>query len=82
MRGVQNVLAEPREGDKAWFQIRVTLETQNPLASAALAILDVTRKQHFLNHAERRNPWFADEVPPEPRWRVQAALTPERKTAL
>jgi len=31
---------------------------------------------------ERRNPWFADEVLPELRWRVQAALTPGRKTAL
>src|SRR5208282_990240 len=32
-------------------QIRVTLETRNPLASAALTIFGVTRKQHFFNHA-------------------------------
>src|SRR5208337_3081355 len=40
-----------RFADRGVVQIRVTLETRNPLASAALAILDVTRKQHFLNHA-------------------------------
>src|SRR5271166_2042572 len=34
-------------------QIRVTLETRNPLASAALAIFGVTWKQHFLNRAVR-----------------------------
>jgi hypothetical protein len=32
-------------------QNRVTLETRNPFAGAALSIFSVTRNHHFLNHA-------------------------------
>src|SRR5208337_2396133 len=47
-RATLRVAAEHHEGTKEGVvQIRVTLETRNPLASAALAIAGVTRKQQI-----------------------------------
>src|SRR5208283_4144371 len=70
-------------------QIRVILETRNPLTSAALAIFGVTRKQHFLNHAKTRNRLLVSQHPranlgvtsQRCRWRPESASIRRRMPA-
>jgi hypothetical protein len=42
-------------------QIRVTPKTRNPFTIRALSISGVTRKWHFLNHAQDRGRHLAEE---------------------